>query len=132
MRYLIFVLIGLTLGCNVSAGLKCLPSEQQSVSEHLYFGREKPDGAVSESDWLKFLDEVVTPEFPDGLTVIEAYGRWSPDGVQIISEDTYILNIIHSDSMANRTSIEKIKGEYISRFQQKSVLRIRNEVCATF
>jgi hypothetical protein len=79
MLYLIFTLAVLSFGCNASTGLKCLPAEQQSVSE-----------------------------------------------------ETYILNIIHGGTMANRTSIEKIKKEYISRSQQESVLGIRNEVCVSF
>ena len=39
----------------------------------LYFGRDKNDGTqVSDEEWSKFLDEIVTPKFPDGLTV---FGR---------------------------------------------------------
>ena len=132
MRHLIFILVIIMVGCNAGVGLKCLPAEKKGVSEYLYFGRSKPAGTVSEADWSKFLDEVVKPKFPDGLTVIEASGQRRPEGGQSISEDTYILNIIHSDSMVNRSSIEKISEEYKFRFQQNAVLRTRNEVCVTF
>lgn len=35
-----------------------------------FFGRNRPGGEVSEEQFQKFLQTVVTPRFPDGLTVV--------------------------------------------------------------
>ena len=103
-----------------------------AVSDNLYFGRSKADGAVSDEDWFLFLQEVVTPKFPNGFTTLDARGQWrSGEGV-IEAEESYVLNIIYIDSEDNRSSIKNIKAEYIARFQQSSVLRTRNDVCAAF
>src|SRR5690606_41197674 len=43
----------------------------------LYFGTQRPGGApVTEAEWAAFLDEKVTPRFPDGLTVLTGNGQW--------------------------------------------------------
>jgi hypothetical protein len=48
----------------------------------LFFGTAKPGGAVTEEEFRTFLDEVVTPLFPDGLTVVKADGQFrGADGV---------------------------------------------------
>jgi hypothetical protein len=132
MRYLAFMFLFTILGCSTFLRDTCLPSETYAVSDNLYFGRLKPNGIVSEQDWLLFLQEVVTPKFPNGFTTLDARGQWRSDAGVIEEEDSYILNIIYVDSENNRSSIKDIKAEYISRFQQKSVLRTRNTVCATF
>jgi hypothetical protein len=41
------------------------------VRETLYFGRSRPDGGtVSDEEWKIFLADIVTPRFPEGLTVV--------------------------------------------------------------
>ena len=132
MRYLVFIFLFSTLGCSTSLRDECLPSETEGISDNLYFGRSKPNGIVSDEAWLLFLQEVVTPKFPNGFTTLDARGQWRSDAGMIEEEDSYILNIIYIDNESNQSSVESIKTEYISRFQQKSVLRTRNVVCATF
>ena len=46
------------------------------VRTELFFGTAKPDGAVTEEEFGPVLDTVVTPLFPDGLTVIKADGQF--------------------------------------------------------
>lgn len=51
-------------------------SNEQLVGEtwrrtELYFGTGKPDGsAVTSQEFEDFVDEIVTPRFPDGLTLL--------------------------------------------------------------
>ena len=42
----------------------------------LFFGRNSPTGEISEQDFQGFVDAVVTPLFPDGLTVIDGKGQF--------------------------------------------------------
>ena len=52
------------------------------VRSELYFGVGEEQGAgnrpqadtISDAQWRAFLDKEVTPRFPDGLTVFDAYG----------------------------------------------------------
>jgi len=56
------------------------PASAQGWAEtDLYFGlgpADHPEQGVSEAEWRAFLDREVTPRFPSGLSVIDAYGQW--------------------------------------------------------
>ncbi|HET6782494.1 MAG TPA: DUF3574 domain-containing protein, partial [Pseudoxanthomonas sp.] len=60
------------------------PAQAQGwVRSELYFGVGEESGPadrpqaepISEAQWRAFLDKEVTPRFPDGLTVFDAYGQ---------------------------------------------------------
>ncbi len=93
------------------------------VQDELYFGRNKPTGQVSERDFQLFLQNEVTPRFPDGLTVLDADGQFLGSS-GIIKEKTKLLILIHSNSQADRQEIQEIIEEYKNKFQQESVLRV--------
>src|SRR5262245_52255852 len=53
------------------------------IRTELYFGLSipaGPDGAassqISERDWEQFVDEEISPRFPDGLTILQVGGQW--------------------------------------------------------
>jgi len=97
------------------------------IRTELYFGRNKPDGSeVSESDWQKFVDEFVTPRFPDGLTAIDGDGQFRGKDNVIVREKSKILILLYprKDRKASNARIEEIRTEYKKRFDQESVLRV--------
>ena len=74
----------------------------------------------------------MTPRFPQGLTVWRADGQWrGADGV-IVREPSFVLELIHPDSAAPERAVTEIIADYKHRFQQESVLRVRDHVEATF
>ncbi|MBA3617363.1 MAG: DUF3574 domain-containing protein [Rubrobacteraceae bacterium] len=91
----------------------------------LYFGSEKPDGTeVTEAEFEQFVDEEVTPSFPDSLTILTGEGQFrGADGV-IVEERSFVLILLYppSDKKANG-EIEEVREDYKSEFQQESVLR---------
>lgn len=93
------------------------------IQDELYFGRNKPLGQVSERDFQWFLQQEVTPRFPDGLTVIDANGQFL-GSKGIIKEKTKLLILIHSNSEEDKQEIQEIIDEYKTKFQQESVLRV--------
>jgi hypothetical protein len=96
------------------------------VRSELFFGSAKPDGAVTEEEFKAFLDEVVTPLFPDGLTLVRASGQFrGADGVTI-KEDAYVLILLYplEGQTASSRNIDAIRAEYMKRHQQESVLRV--------
>jgi hypothetical protein len=96
------------------------------VRTELFFGTAKPDGAVTPEEFELFLDEVVTPRFPDGLTVVKADGQFrGADGVTI-KEDSYLLVLLYpvEGQKASSRHIDEIRREYLHRHQQESVLRV--------
>lgn len=108
-----------------------MPGEQRLVNELLYFGMAKPDGAVSDEEWAEFLQSVVTPRFPDGLTVWRASGQWKSADGSITREASFVLNLVHAEAEPTEAAVRAVVSEYKARFQQEAALRVRGYVCAS-
>src|SRR5438874_12809775 len=71
---------------------------QTLISDRLYFGRNIPGGGVvSESDWERFLGEVITPRFPAGLTVLRSLRQWRDTYSIVQIAECYIHDFSHPD-----------------------------------
>lgn len=141
MRSLYFIaLLGLVLlsggGCchRPGTGTTCmLPGGTLQVQDTLFFGTNRPNGErVTPQEWQAFLDEVVTPRFPDGLTVFDAAGQWHDSHRTVVKEATKVLLLIHPLAPDCTQKIDAIITEYKRRFQQDSVLVVREAVSARF
>jgi hypothetical protein len=102
----------------------------------LYFGIgtfDAPDDGVAEMRWRGFLDREVTPRFPDGLTVLDAYGQWrgSPkeEPTRLRSK---MLVILCEDTQANRALIDAIRSAFKTATHDKSVLLATEHVDVSF
>ena len=96
------------------------------VRSELFFGTAKPDGtAVTDAEWDTFLDQEITPRFPDGLTVVDANGQFREADGTIIEERTKLLILLYPPDVArdSNAQIEQIRDTYEQRFRQESVLR---------
>jgi glyoxylase-like metal-dependent hydrolase (beta-lactamase superfamily II) len=103
------------------------------VSDVLYFGRSIPGGGrVTDADWEAFLGQVVTPLFPDGLTVWEAHGQWRSADGRLAREDSRVVQVVHRPSPAADSAVARVGAEYRRRFGQESVLRVRSRVEVAF
>lgn len=94
------------------------------IQDELYFGRNRPGGVVSEEQFQNFLRTVITPRFPDGLTVINANGQFRGSKGIIVREPTKIVVLIYPYSRKNTQAIQEIINKYKQQFQQESVLRV--------
>ncbi len=96
-----------------------------AVQSTLYFGLKSTDGAgVSEQAWANFLAEVITPRFPAGLTVLQAYGQAGDKQAKpgdVLPETTKVLIIVHPNTAEAATALGEIKAEYKARFNNTGV-----------
>ncbi|MCH0539507.1 DUF3574 domain-containing protein [Streptomyces sp. MUM 203J] len=106
------------------------------VETRLLFGTERPDGgpAVTDRQFMAFVDHEVTPRFPDGLTVQEGRGQWRGASGAIVRERSYELILLYpsSEAEAARARIERIRGVYTDMFAQESVARVDDRVRVAF
>jgi hypothetical protein len=111
----------------------CESGDTALVRDVLYFGRNRPDGGVvSDSSWRAFLDEVVTPRFPAGLTVVDAMGQWKGQSGQVERERAEVVTVLHPGDAAARRAVAEVAAEYKRRFDQEAVLRERITACTHF
>jgi hypothetical protein len=110
----------------------CGPLGSAYMRTNLYFGLNRKAGAISETQWRAFLRDVVTPHFPQGLTVWEAGGQWRRADGAIVKERSKVLLLVHDDSPSVHASITDIIERYKKSFEQESVLWETARVCAAF
>lgn len=116
------------------------------VRSELYFGvgeersveadgsAERPQAEpISEERWRAFLDKEVTPRFPDGLTVFDAYGQWLFRGDAAPNRlRTKVLVVLHEDTPKRRADIEAIRLAWKQATGHQSVLWSRQPVEVSF
>jgi hypothetical protein len=103
------------------------------VRDVVYFGRNRPDGGtVGDEEWNRFLEQVVTPRFPEGYTVVDAAGHWRGRSGAVERERTELITFLHAGNETDRRKVAEIAVEYKRRFRQEAVLRERLPACARF
>ncbi|MFF8639376.1 DUF3574 domain-containing protein [Streptomyces sp. NPDC015345] len=94
----------------------------------LFFGTERPDGgpAVTDKQFMAFIDKEVTPGFPDGLTIQDGRGQWRDANGTIERERSYELILLYPAGEARKRDvlIEEIRSDYEKAFAQESVARL--------
>jgi hypothetical protein len=111
----------------------CAVGDTALVRDVLYFGRNRPGGGtVTDEEWQSFLDQVLTPRFPAGLTVVGATGQWKGKSGLVEQERSEVVTVFHSGDEAPRRAVLEVVVEYKRRFRQEAVLRERTHTCARF
>ena len=125
--------LALALGaCASRLPQTCVVGERLSVVDSLYFGGAYPGGVVTAEQWQQFVDSIVTPRFPEGLTVLEATGQYRTHAGVIQHEPSWVLQLIHADGAQSEAAIREISTAYRKQFEQESVLRVRTKGCVSF
>jgi hypothetical protein len=128
------LLAGTISSCASLAPQACAPGQQAMLSAELLFGRKIGDRVgVSEAAFRHFVDEEVTPRFPDGLTILDASGQYRDrDKDKLIREPSKLVLIATSDETPNREKLTLIIDAYKRSFSQQSVGLILKPACASF
>jgi Protein of unknown function (DUF3574) len=127
------MIVALSLGACARPGAPpvCAAPLKPALEIDLYFGRDKTGGGeVSEAEWASFLAAIVTPRFPDGLSVINVEGQAREPAGRIVRERTKLLVVVVFDAPAHQGRVREIVEAYNSRFGQHGVFRSEHAVCA--
>jgi hypothetical protein len=122
----------LSQACATGRTVHCRQHEQPAIMDSLFFGTAKPDGQVGSEEWRRFVEEVITPRFPAGLTSWEAAGQWRNAAGTIEREQSHVLHILHPGAPRDEQALAEIIATYKKTFSQEAVLRVRNETCISF
>jgi hypothetical protein len=133
-------LAGLAAGCAsphasgfAGASSRCPIGQDRAHTVEMVFGRNDGDRlAVSDNDWRRFIDEEVTPRFPDGLSVMDVQGQWRAPGGMLVREPSKIIYLVLDGGPDDPAKIANIREHYKQRFHQKSVLLVSQTACVSF
>jgi hypothetical protein len=140
-------LLALPVGCKRSleptatapalAGSPAHPNHAGGwVETRLYFGlgpADHPDQGINEAQWRDFLDKEVTPRFPAGLSVLDAYGQWKDTRNTALERlRSRLLVIAYPDNAENRAAIDAIRTAWKRRTGDQSVLSVTEPADVSF
>lgn len=112
------------------------PGSEPWVQVELYFSQPRADAEAGTDDaFMDFLDNEVTPRFPDGLTLLSGIGQWRGSDGDIGQTRSHVLIIlIPGENVAESSAlVEEIRDTYEEQFDQESVLRADTmPVCTSF
>ncbi len=139
-RFLVFAAVLAAFAATTSTAMAqsaapaCAGGAFPMARLELYFGTQRPGGApVTEAEWGAFLNEEVTPRFPDGLTVLRGDGQWRNAAGVVTKETSALLIVLYEPSVEKEAAIEDIRAAYKDRFDQESVMRVDGPVqCVSF
>lgn len=104
------------------------PEAAAWIETQLYFGlgpADHPEHGISETRWRQFLDAEVTPRFPSGLTVADAYGQWQGAGEKTPERlRSKLLIFLHRDTAAESDRIDAVRTAWKKLTGDESVLRV--------
>jgi transcription termination factor NusB len=116
------------VGFDVSEDVIDNNSTPEFIQTDLFFGRNIPDGGeVSESQFQAFVDSVITPRFPLGLTIFDSDGQFQDSTGTIIEERSKVVRLLLEDTVENENAIDEIITAYTQQFNQESVLQVVDE-----
>jgi hypothetical protein len=134
MRALGGLILALGLaGCSSVQTPACPAGQERLRTAQLFFGQNiggKP--GVSEADFRRFVDDELTPRFPDGLTILNGGGQWRGSENQLIRDASKVVLIVLPGKSDATPRIEAVRGAYKQRFQQESVLLVTQASCVSF
>jgi hypothetical protein len=123
-----------SVGTTQAQLLSCAGVQKPQQVAELMFGRKIPDRiAVTEDEWTQFVDQEITPRFPDGLTVLSAAGQWrDPSSNKIVREPSKVVLIVLPGKAEDLARVNEIAQAYKMRFKQQFVGVIVRPACVSF
>ncbi len=122
-------------GCASPPVPGCPAGLESTTVATVYFGRNAGDRLrVSDADWVRFLDDEITPRFPDGFTVTDSLGQWRDNpGAPIVREPGKVLTLVLPQPPGDAPGrLSAVVDAYKRRFDQQSVLRVFGTACVAF
>jgi len=119
-------------GCATAPEQTCPVGQEPTRMAQLFFGRSTGAApSVSEDAFRRFVDEEITPRFPDGLTVLEGGGQWRGAENQLIREASKVVLIV-LPKRGDRAKLNQVREAYKKRFAQESVMLVTQQSCVSF
>lgn len=123
------------LGGLVLAGCATTPSceldERPGQTAHLFFGQNIGDApGVDEAAFQDFVARELATRFPDGMTILNAEGRWSNGSVLMVEASKMV--ILAQEGRIDRGALAAVRAAYRTRFSQEAVLQSVSPVCLAY
>jgi len=122
------LMLGLA-GCMSAPKPQGCPVGQASLQTAQLFLGGKTPAAPAERDLSRFVDQEVTPRFPDGVTVVRGGGQWKGSENRMIREASKVVLVVLPASGDSHGKVEAVRIAYRSKFKQDPVVVLPPAAC---
>lgn len=121
--------VGLAGCATWPASTTCPKGQQDMRSAQLFLGRKDPTAPVTEVQVRRFIDQEITPRFPDGVTVLDGGGQWRGPDDRLLRNAVKVVLFILPAKGDILTRIDAVRAAYQTQFRQESVLILTQPAC---
>lgn len=105
-------------GCASAPRTQACPGGQPPVrTAQLFLGAGKAE-PPADRDLRRFVDQEVTPRFPDGVTVVDGGGQWTGSENRLIRKAAKVVLVVLPASGDGQGKVQAIRTAYRSKFKQ--------------
>ena len=120
----------LLAGCQTAPKPVCPAGQAQLRTAQLFFTAKAP-AKLDETALRLFVDQEVTPRFPDGVTVVDGGGQWKGAENQMIREAAKVVMIVLPAKGDPTAEVEAVRMAYRARFKQEPLVVLPPPACVT-
>lgn len=122
-------LAGLALaGCATAPKPACPVGQAQMRTAQLFLEAKAP-ARLSDADLRRFVEQEVTPRFPNGVTMVAGGGRWKGAQNRMIRDAAKVVLIVLPAKGDPQASVEAVRTAYRTRFNQNAVVVMPPPAC---
>jgi hypothetical protein len=123
--------LALLAGCQTAPHAPACPVGQisQQTAELYFGGAIGPSSKVTDAQFRKYVDQELTPRFPDGLTVLDGGHQWKGEENRAIREAAKVVLIVLPKTQGAQVRIDAARSAYKSRFHQDAVVEVMPPAC---
>jgi hypothetical protein len=109
------------------------PAGQESLrTAQLFLGRKNVGPRAAAPDLQRFIDQEITPRFPDGVTVVNGGAQWQGSENMLMRDAAQVVHIVLPPRGDPQGKLEAVRKAYRARFRQESVLVVTQPACVAF
>jgi len=124
------LMLGLA-GCTSAPKPQACPAGQAPLrTAQLFLGTKAP-ATPNDGDLRRFVDQEVTPRFPDGVTVVNGGGQWKGSENRLIREASKVVLVVLPASGEGPTKVEAVRTAYRTKFKQEPVVVLPPPSCTS-
>lgn len=124
----LILMLGLA-GCMSTPRPQACPAGQAQLrTAQLFLGAKAP-ATPDDRDLRRFVDQEVTPRFPDGVTVVDGGGQWKGSENRLIREASKVVLVV-LPAGGGGAKVEAVRTAYRSKFKQEPLVVLPPPACA--
>jgi hypothetical protein len=126
----LILMLGLA-GCMSAPKPRGCPAGQATLRTAQLFLGAKNARTLSDRDLRRFVEQEVTPRFPDGVTVVDGGDQWKGSENKMIREASKVVLVVLPASGDTHRKVEAVRTAYRAKFKQNPVVVLPPPACTT-